>query len=406
MSIKKFIKKYLSQLLVSTVIVSTATTGYFVYETITTNNALNALQEQYDALLGENASLSFLIEQIESLNDKLNTDLVDLNKQLDDLELIRDNLIIEVEGLEEDKTELNLELDKVNEEIKTLQAGIASLNSQVAASAAALGSLSSQNSQLSGQISILNSQLNSLNSELNSLNIQLNSFVLENASQIDFAKVNTISQSAIKANVRVIVPVSGATAFGSGIVYKYTSTGNKYFVLTNNHVIEDHVLGNGSITVESYNGSVFNAVLRITVPNSDLAILEVSGTNSTDFSVLQLEPSSYVLANDTNVISMGGPRLQYNTITLGKVTNNNTNITVTDDKSYSGVISHTAVINQGSSGGALINFDLKIVGINFAGLFEGNPSLQPYPFTNVNGYAIDLARIYSIIGTGETYSLP
>ena len=111
-------------------------------------------------------------------------------------------------------------------------------------------------------------------------------------------------------------------------------------------------------------------------------------------------------SNDTNVISMGGPRLQYNTITLGKVTNNNTNITVTDDKSYSGVISHTAVINQGSSGGALINFDLKIVGINFAGLFEGNPSLQPYPFTNVNGYAIDLARIYSIIGTGETYSLP
>jgi S1-C subfamily serine protease len=399
MSIKKFIKKYLSQLLFSAVIVSTATTSYFVYETITTNNELNALQEQYNEKLDENASLILLIEQIEALNDNLNKDLTNLNKQLNDLELIRDNLLVEVEGLEEDKTELNLELVKVNDEIKTLQAGIASLNSQIAASAAALGSLSSQNSQLSGQISTLNSQLSSLN-------IQLNSYVLENASQIDFAKINSISQNAIKANVRVIVPVSGATAFGSGVVYKYTSTGNKYFVLTNNHVIEDHVSGNGSITVENYNGTIFNAVLRITVPNSDLAVLEVTGTNNTDFSVLQLEPSSYVLATDTKVISLGGPRLQYNTITLGKVTNNNTNITVTDDKSYNGVISHTAVINQGSSGGALINFDLKIVGINFAGLFDGNPNLQPYPFTNVNGYAIDLARIYSIIGTGETYSLP
>jgi S1-C subfamily serine protease len=399
MSIKKFIKKYLLELLVSAVAISTATTSFFIYETITTNNELNALQEQYDAKLDENASLSLLIAQVETLNDKLNTDLTNLNKQLDDLEIIRDNLVIEVEGLEEDKTLLNLELDKVNEAIKTLEARVTALNSQIAASAAALGSLSSQNSQLSGQISTLNSQLSSLN-------VQLNSFVLENASQIDFAKVNEISQNAIKANVRVIVPVSGATSVGSGIVYKYTSTGNKYFVLTNDHVIKNHVSGNGSITVENYSGTVFNAIVRIAVPTSDLAILEVSGTNSTNFSVLQLEPSSYVLANDTKVISIGGPRLQYNTITLGKVTNNNSNITVTDDKSYTGVISHTAVINQGSSGGALINFDLKIVGINFAGIFDGNPNLQPYPFANVNGYAIDLARIYSIIGTDQTYSLP
>jgi len=399
MSIKKFIKKYLLELLVSAVAISTATTSFFIYETITTNNELNALQEQYDAKLDENASLSLLIAQVETLNDKLNTDLTNLNKQLDDLEIIRNNLVIEVEGLEEDKTLLNLELDKVNEAIKTLESRVTALNSQIAASAAALGSLSSQNSQLSGQISTLNSQLSSLN-------VQLNSFVLENASQIDFAKVNEISQNAIKANVRVIVPVSGATSVGSGIVYKYTSTGNKYFVLTNDHVIKNHVSANGSITVENYSGNVFNAILRVTVPTSDLAILEISGTNSTNFSILQLEPSNYVLANDTKVISIGGPRLQYNTITLGKVTNNNSNITVTDDKSYTGVISHTAVINQGSSGGALINFDLKIVGINFAGIFDGNPNLQPYPFANVNGYAIDLARIYSIIGTDQTYSLP
>jgi S1-C subfamily serine protease len=399
MSIKKFIKKYLLEMLISALVISTATTSYFVYETINTNNELIALQEQYDAKLDENASLNLLIEQVETLNEKLNTELTNLNKQLDDLEIIRDNLVIEVEGLEGDKILLNLELDKVNEEITTLQARIASLNSQAVASAAALGSLSSQNSILSGQIS-------TLNSEISSLNIQLNGFILENATQIDFAKINEISQNIIKANVRVLVPVSGATSVGSGIVYKYTSSGNKYFVLTNDHVVKNHVSANGSITVENYSGAPFNAVLKITVPNSDLAILEVSGTNSTNFSVLQLESSDYVLENDTKVISIGGPRLQYNTITLGKVISNDTNITVTDDKSYTGVISHNAVINQGSSGGALINFDFKIVGINFAGIFNGSPSLQPYPFENVNGYAIDLARIYSIIGTGETYSLP
>ena len=399
MSIKKFIKKYLLELLVSAVVISTVTTSYFIYATITTNNRLNVLQQQYDAKIEENASLTLLIEQVESLNDRLNKDLTSLNKQLTDLELVRDNLIVEVDSLEDDKTQLNLELTKVNEEIKTLQTRVSALNSQIAASAAALGSLSSQNSQLSGQISTLNSQLSSLN-------VQLNSFVLENASQIDFAKVNQISQSAIKANVRVIVPVSGGTSIGSGVVYKYTASGNKYFVLTNDHVIKSHVSGNGSITVENYSGTVFNAIVRIAVPASDLAILEVSGTNSTNFSILQLEPSNYVLSADTKVISIGGPRLQYNTITLGKVSSNSANITVANDKSYTGVISHTAVINQGSSGGALINFDLKIVGINFAGTFTGEPEVQPYPFQNVNGFAIDLARIYSIIGTDQTYSLP
>jgi S1-C subfamily serine protease len=399
MSIKKFIKTYLTQLLVSAVLVTTATTSYFVYETITTNNELNSLQELYNTQVDENTSLSLLIEQVETLNENLNKELNNLNKELTELKLVRDNLEIEITNLEEDKTELSSELDKVNEEIKTLEARVSSLNSQVAASAAALGSLSSQNSQLSSQISTLNSQLSSLN-------VQLNSYVIENASQIDFTKVNEISQNAIKANVRVIVPVNGGTSYGSGVVYKYTSTGNKYFVLTNDHVIKNHLAGNGSITVESYNGSVFNAVLRVTVPTSDLSILEVSGNSSTNFSVLQLEPQNYVLNPDTKVISIGGPRLQYNTITLGKVTSNSANITVTNDKSYTGVISHTAVINQGSSGGALINFDLKIVGINFAGIFDGDPNLQPYPFENVNGYSIDLARIYSIIGTGQTYSLP
>jgi S1-C subfamily serine protease len=407
MGFAKLVKKYLQQLLVTGVIITSSTTGVFLYTTLKSNSEILSLKELNAEKNSENNALNSLVVQITSLNDELNENLIKTNKEISDLVILKSDLESEILGLESDVEELETELREVNTQIAVLESRVSSLNAQIVANSAALSSLSSQNGLLSSQISSLNSEISSLNSEIAGLNIQLNNFIIENSSKIDFSIVNEIAQTALKANVRVIVPLSSTTAsVGSGVVYKYTAAGNKYYVMTNDHVIKNHVSAHGSIKVENYRGDPYNAVLLITNPLSDIAILEVSGTSNINFSLLNFESQDYILNNETNVISIGGPRLQYNTITLGKVSDNDSTVSVSGDKTYNGVISHTAVINQGSSGGALINFSLKIVGINFAGTFSGDPSAQQYPYQNVNGYAIDLAKIYELLGSGQPYSLP
>lgn len=405
MNYKNWLKKHLIKIMAGSLLVTSSTTTYFVYETITTNNELSSLQTDFSQQVQINLDLTDVIAQLELDKSKLNQDLALLNTNYSNLLIVKSNLEKNIADLASEKTELNKEISDLNselvtlnDEIKTLETRITSLNSQIAASAAALSSLSSQLGSLSSQ----NSQLSS---QVSSLTVQVNNYITENASQIDFAQVNQISQLVMKANIRVNVPITGGTSIGSGVVYKYSSSGgNIYFALTNNHVVKNFS-GVGTITVNNYAGTSFNATKVAFNDNADLAILQITGNSVDNFHVLSLEPSNYVLANDTKVISLGGPSLQLNTITLGKITNNNASVTITNDKSYTGVIAHNAVINKGSSGGTLINFDNKIVGINFAGDFTGQPDPQPFPYQNVNGYAIDLAKIYALLGSGNAWSL-
>ena len=65
------------------------------------------------------------------------------------------------------------------------------------------------------------------------------------------------------------------------------------------------------------------------------------------------------------VASLGSPNSQQNTITLGKVymvDSCHGEITLNFP-----VVYHTALIAHGSSGGALLNDELELVGVNFAG---------------------------------------
>ena len=65
------------------------------------------------------------------------------------------------------------------------------------------------------------------------------------------------------------------------------------------------------------------------------------------------------------VVSIGSPNSQTNTVTYGRVIDvlkANGEISLNFKVTY-----HTAIIGEGSSGGALLNGDLELVGINFAG---------------------------------------
>ncbi len=92
-----------------------------------------------------------------------------------------------------------------------------------------------------------------------------------------------------------------------------------------------------------------------------------------------------------NVIAIGNPMGERNTISIGivsrynktRITNRYGDITT---KEFCSII-HTAKINFGCSGGMLLNYDLKVVGINYAGNNdEDNPNGFSIPSSIVVEY--------------------
>ncbi|WP_162146755.1 trypsin-like peptidase domain-containing protein [Acholeplasma granularum] len=155
---------------------------------------------------------------------------------------------------------------------------------------------------------------------------------------------------------------------GSGIIF-YNMDGI-YFVLTNNHVVEKLNRVYHEYQIEDYKGNVYNANLYKGSESSDydLAILYFEAPNES------LRVSSFASDNpkiDTEMISLGRPHGQDNTITLGVIKSYQT-ITLSDDEKTTSnvkfeVIRHSAPIGPGSSGGAILNMNFEIIGINFAG---------------------------------------
>ena len=149
---------------------------------------------------------------------------------------------------------------------------------------------------------------------------------------------------------------------GSGIIFK-VEDGYAY-VLTNNHVVSYDKAVKESFYVYDCHGSSYSAHIYSKAKSAeyDLAILRFKvGTRV-------FEPVAFA-ENDVKkgevVVSIGSPNSQTNTVTYGRVIDvlkANGEISLNFKVTY-----HTAIIGEGSSGGALLNGDLELVGINFAG---------------------------------------
>lgn len=149
---------------------------------------------------------------------------------------------------------------------------------------------------------------------------------------------------------------------GSGIIYK--KSGNKAYVVTNNHVVDQAK----HIKVQLYNEKKLDAKVIGKDAVSDLAVLEVPDKEIN--TVAEFGDSTKLNVGD-NVIAIGNP-LNMNlsgTVTKGIISGLNRSVPVdttgnnqTDWETE--VIQTDAAINPGNSGGALVTNDGKVVGIN------------------------------------------
>ena len=146
-------------------------------------------------------------------------------------------------------------------------------------------------------------------------------------------------------------------SLGSGVIID-AEVGH---VLTNYHVVENA----DEITVNLIDGREFEAEMVGQDPSSDLAVLKIDPENLTELAFGDsdaLEVGDYVLA-------LGNPFGLGHTVTSGIVSAKGRSGISRDN--YEDFIQTDAAINRGNSGGALVNLQGELVGINTAIISPG-----------------------------------
>ncbi|MDQ0428040.1 serine protease Do [Planomicrobium stackebrandtii] len=149
---------------------------------------------------------------------------------------------------------------------------------------------------------------------------------------------------------------------GSGVIYK--KDGDTAYIVTNNHVVE----GAEEVMVTLSDGTELDAKVLGTDIWTDLAVLEVPGDSIT--TVAEFGDSSVLQAGEP-VIAIGNPLgLQFSgSVTTGVISGTERLVPIDVNQDgiedwQSEVLQTDAAISPGNSGGALINAEGQVIGIN------------------------------------------
>jgi Do/DeqQ family serine protease len=137
---------------------------------------------------------------------------------------------------------------------------------------------------------------------------------------------------------------------GSGVIVREDG-----YILTNHHVVD----GAQEIRIEFPDRRGYDAKLIGSDPPSDLAVLKI---DAKDLTTLSLGNSDEVRVGDV-VLAVGNPLGIGQTVTAGIISAKGRS-TGLSDGSFEDFLQTDAPINQGNSGGALVNTNGLLVGIN------------------------------------------
>ena len=170
------------------------------------------------------------------------------------------------------------------------------------------------------------------------------------------------------------------TAAGSGVII--TSDG---YIVTNNHVVD----GADELTVTLNDNKEYSARIIGADATTDLALIKIDAKNL----------PAIVIANSDNVkvgewvLAIGNPLGLNNTVTAGIISAKARTLGANGVESF---IQTDAAINAGNSGGALVNTNGELVGIN-AMLYSQTGSYSGY------GFAIPTAMMNKVVEDLKKY---
>jgi len=167
----------------------------------------------------------------------------------------------------------------------------------------------------------------------------------------------------------------GQAGYGPNIIPEQRASGSGViisddgYIVTNNHVISNDNGGVADeITVTLHDRKVYKAKVIGRDPNSDIAVLKIDGTKL----------PYMVYGNSDNVqlgqwvMAVGYPLTLETTVTAGIISATGRSIGINSrqvkrgDTPIESFIQTDAAVNQGNSGGALINTNGELIGINSA----------------------------------------
>jgi Do/DeqQ family serine protease len=176
-------------------------------------------------------------------------------------------------------------------------------------------------------------------------------------------------------------------AAGSGVII--ASDG---YIITNNHVVEDAE----KITVTLNDKREFNATLVGTDAEADLALIKIE---ESQLPYLSFGNSDKVRIGEW-VLAVGNPFNLTSTVTAGIVSAKARNLNIMDGSSnIESFIQTDAALNQGNSGGALVNVQGELVGINTA-IASGTGYYTGYSFAIPSNIARKVAsdlKTYGVV---------
>lgn len=153
--------------------------------------------------------------------------------------------------------------------------------------------------------------------------------------------------------VTVLVDSTRSSSLGSGVVLSADG-----LILTNNHVVAE----NGTVSVRLSTGQTAPARVVATDATHDLALVQASGLSG--LTPVTFATDDSVAVGDT-VLAFGAPLGLEGTVTSGIVSALDRSLDTGDEK-LNGLLQTDAAINQGNSGGALVDLSGRVVGINVA----------------------------------------
>jgi putative serine protease PepD len=214
--------------------------------------------------------------------------------------------------------------------------------------------------------------------------------------------VSGVAAKVTPSVVQINVTTGQGEAIGSGVIL--SSDGR---ILTNAHVVD----GAQNVVITTSDGKKYQATVVGADTKADIAVVQAS--NASGLTAATLGDSSK-LAVGQQVIAIGSPGGLQNTVTTGIVSALNRNLSdigqggqqqqspfnrtsnqSTDSPSYT-AIQTDASINQGNSGGALVDASGNVIGINSA-LYSPSASANGSAGSVGIGFAIPINDAKKIV---------
>ncbi len=170
------------------------------------------------------------------------------------------------------------------------------------------------------------------------------------------------------------------TATGSGVIIS-----KEGYIVTNNHVVD----GADELTVTLTDNKEYSARIIGADKTTDLALIKIDGRN---LPAIEIANSDDVKVGEW-VLAIGNPLGLNNTVTAGIISAKARTLGANSVESF---IQTDAAINAGNSGGALVNCQGQLVGIN-AMLYSQTGSYSGY------GFAIPTAMMNKVVDDLKKY---